>query len=104
MGVIQDNNIPAFQAFAVAMVAGAAAISDVYLTPKSWIGVTRLTFPVSAADAGALRAVPATLPTGVDGYGNTLTISSTDAQDAGVLSVIVVTDLEGMGESFPVIP
>ena len=104
MGALQDNNRPAFQAIAVAMVAGAAVINDVYLTPRSWIGITRLTFPASSADAGALRAVPATVPAGVDGYGNDLTISSTDAQDAGVLSVIIITDLEGMGPSYPVIP
>src|ERR1044071_2634933 len=104
MGAIEDNNVPAFQAFVVAMVAGAASILEVYLTPKSWIGVTRLTFPASAADAGELRAVPATTPDGVDGYLNTLSISSTDAQDAGLLSVIVVSDLKGMGQSFPVTP
>ncbi len=96
MGVLDDGNRPAFQSGVATLGAGGTvAIPDVYLTQKSWIGLTRLTYTGSGND-GELKADQPATGAGVDGYGNTLTISSTDTDDRGLISWIVITDLSDM--------
>lgn len=100
-GPIDDNNIPAFQAGVATIAAGSIAVPNVYLTEKSWIGLTRLTFPANVADAGELKVTQPAGPEDVEGYGMTFTIASTDAQDAGIVQWIIITDVSDMERCLP---
>ncbi len=99
MGVLQDNNVPAFQSGSILLDSGEVVVPDVYLSPKSFIAVTRLT----GDSAGKLR-VDRQLETALapfrGGYGKSFRIVSSDFEDIGLVAWTIVT-MNGMSESYP---
>jgi len=101
-GVVDDNNVPAFQAGTAELsTGGTVTVTGVYLTEKSWIGITRLSLTGGGND-GELKVTQPTSSTQVDGYGNAFEIASTDADDRSLISWVIVTGLKGMETCLPV--
>ena len=104
MTVLQDGNVPAFQSFTVVLTPGEvlaeALVLNVYLTPRSWIGVT----PLDVGDAPGRIAVNRQLNGLTEswdgGYQKNLAILSNNADDDRTLSVVIIT-APGMGQSYP---
>lgn len=102
-GVLQDGNVPAFQSGFGTMANGGLIVGNVYLTPRSFIKITRLEYPADPANAGELRVNRQPNPIGgswTGGYGKAFAIESTDAIDAGLVQWVIIT-APGMGVCYP---